>query len=158
MKIIALLHVAAAILALTTSALVLGRPKGTRLHRRVGYLFFAAMVAVNATAALLYNLTGQVNLLHGFIVLSLLSLLKGMLAVWRRQPGWFQQHRQGMIAAAIGVWAAGAAELTIRVLPQVFGPRQIIAIAVGIGVLAFFLIGWLNYRYARIYPPAAVND
>lgn len=146
-------HLLTACLALATGALVLLLPKGTGIHRRIGYLFSLSLLGVNGSAALLYNLTGTFNFLHVFVLISMGSLLYGMVPAIRRRPGnWLRHHISGMTGAALGVWAAGFAELTIRVLPGVLSPTHITGIAIGAGVLFFFLIGFTIRRFASQVP------
>ncbi|NJO93730.1 MAG: DUF2306 domain-containing protein [Hydrococcus sp. RM1_1_31] len=117
--IISLIHIIAAVFALATAALVLWLPKGTRLHKRIGYIFVVALLLLNGSAAFIYNLTGSVNFLHIFIVVSLCSMLSGMYAAIRRSSDqWLVRHITGMNGAAIGVWAAGLAEFTVRRQPD----------------------------------------
>lgn len=143
-------HLITAIVALFTAATVLFAPKGTRFHKRMGYVFAVSLLLVNITAAFMYNLTGTVNFLHVFIILSFLSLSSGMWAAIRRKSkNWLTRHIAGMNAAALGVWAAGFAELTVRVLPFYLTQNQIITVAIAIGVLAFFVIWLLNQRYMK---------
>ena len=146
-------HVGAAILALVLAAVVLIAPKGTQFHKRAGYAFAVSLLAVNLSAAFMYNLTGRFNFLHVFVLISLISLIYGMIPAIRRKPSnWLRYHISGMTGAALGVWGAGFAELTIRVLPGSFNPSQIIGIAIGIGVVFFFLIGFLIGRFMKTLP------
>ncbi len=144
------LHLITAIIALFTAAIVLFAPKGTRIHKRMGYVFAVSLLLVNVTAAFMYNLTETVNFLHVFIILSFFSLSSGMWAAIRRKsPNWLTRHITGMNSAALGVWAAGFAELTVRVLPAFLTQAQVIGVAIGFGVLAFFAIWLLNQRYMK---------
>jgi uncharacterized membrane protein len=145
------LHLFTAVAALCTGALVLVLPKGTRIHKRIGYVFALALVLLNLSAAFMFNLTGSFNFLHGFIIISMASLVYGMWPAIRRKPAnWLRRHISGMTGAALGVWAAGFAELTVRVLPGVLSPSYIIGVAIGIGVIFFFGIGYLIYRFASL--------
>lgn len=147
---ISYLHVITAIVALFTAATVLFAPKGTRFHQRMGYVFAVSLLLVNITAAFMYNLTGKVNFLHVFIILSFLSLSSGMWAAMRRKSkNWLTRHIAGMNGAALGVWAAGFAELTVRVLPYFLSKAQVIGVAISFGILAFFTIWLLNQRYIK---------
>ncbi len=145
-NLISLAHVLAASVALASGAVVLIAPKGTRFHKRVGCVFALSLLLTNGTAALMYNLTGTVNFLHVFILVSMGSLLYGMAAIRRRQVA---THLRGMTGAALGVWAAGVAELTVRVLPGIASPQAIIWTAAGTGVAFFFLIGFLIHRFSQ---------
>jgi uncharacterized membrane protein len=152
-NIISQLHVGSALLALLLAAVVLIAPKGTRCHKRLGYAFAGTLLIVNVSAGFMYNLTGRFNLLHVFVMISMGSLLYGMIPAIRRKPAnWLRRHITGMTGAALGVWGAGLAELTIRVLPGFLNPSQIIGIAAGIGVVFFFLIGFLIGRFMKALP------
>ncbi|MGB5507352.1 hypothetical protein [Robiginitalea sp.] len=147
------LHIGSALLALLLAAFVLIAPKGTPFHKRLGYAFASTLLIVNVSAGFMYNLTGRFNLLHVFVMISMGSLLYGMIPAIRRKPAnWLRRHISGMTGAALGVWGAGLAELTIRVLPGFMNPSQIIGIAAGIGVVFFFLIGFLIGRFMKTLP------
>lgn len=151
--IISQFHIGSALLALVLALVVLIAPKGTRFHKLMGYVFAIALLLVNGSAIFMYNLTGRFNLLHVFAVISLGSLIYGMIpAILRKQAHWLRRHISGMTGAALGVWGAGLAELTIRVLPGFLNPSQIIGIAAGIGVVFFFLIGFLIGRFMKTLP------
>lgn len=53
MTIVMAIHIAAGLLALLSGTLAATAPKGGRVHRRAGTLFFGAMLVLGATAALL---------------------------------------------------------------------------------------------------------
>lgn len=147
---ISLFHLISAVVALLSGAIVLAAPKGTHFHKRMGYVFALSLVLVNLTAAFIFNLTGKPNFLHGFIFLSLISLSYGMWAAVRRTGDqWLSLHVRGMNGAALGVWAAGFAELVVRVAPRHLSAQQIIWMAIGIGCLFFFLIGFLNHYFSK---------
>ena len=146
-------HLISAILALATGGLVLVLKKGTSLHKSLGYLFAITLMVVNISAAFMYNLTGHFNFLHVFMLISFASLLNGLIpAIRRKSKNWYKRHVSGMTAAALGVWAAGFAELTIRLLPKLFSPTMIILIAVGMGILFFFVIGFTIKRTMQNIP------
>lgn len=144
------IHIGAACITLVLAALVLLMPKGTRFHKRTGYVFSMALLALNISAAFLFNLTGRFNFLHVFVWISLGSLMYGIVPAIRRKPAhWLRMHISGMTGAALGVWAAGFAELTIRLLPWFLTASQIIVAAIGTGVLFFFIIGFLVRRFQK---------
>ncbi|WP_440480513.1 hypothetical protein [Robiginitalea marina] len=98
----------------------------------------------------MFNLTGRFNFLHVFVWISLGSLMYGIVPAIRRKPAhWLRMHISGMTGAALGVWAAGFAELTIRLLPWFLTASQIIVAAIGTGVLFFFIIGFLVRRFQK---------
>jgi uncharacterized membrane protein len=57
-------HTAAAVAALVAGAVVLLRGKGTRSHRRLGWTYVVAMIALNVTALAIYRLTGSFGPFH----------------------------------------------------------------------------------------------
>ncbi|MEZ4930887.1 MAG: DUF2306 domain-containing protein [Saprospiraceae bacterium] len=147
-NLIPLIHIITSIVALISGAVVLLAAKGTEFHKRAGYVFAVVLLLVNITAAGMYNLTGTINFLHMFVLISLFSLFFGIWpALRRKSKNWLSRHVQGMTGAALGVWAAGFAELTVLVLQGLLGPKQIIGVAIGVGVVFFFLIGFLIGRF-----------
>lgn len=147
-NLISWIHILSSIVALATGAMVLLAAKGTVFHKRAGYVFAIGLLLVNASAMCMYNLTGTFNFLHVFVLISLLSLFYGMWPVLRRKSeNWLSRHVRGMTGAVLGVWAAGFTELTVRLLPSLLAPKQIIGVAIGVGVVFFFLIGFLINRF-----------
>ena len=144
------LHIVSASLALLTAAVVLLAPKGPVFHKLAGYIFAVAILLVNISAAFMYKLTGHFNFLHVFIFISMFSLIYGLVpAILKKPQNWLRLHISGMTGAALGVWAAGMAEFTIRVLPGFLSVRFIIATAIGMGVIFFFLIYLVINRFVN---------
>jgi len=113
-----LVHLIAAFAAVALGALVLFRTKGGRVHRRLGYAYALAMLTVNATALLIYRLTGHFNFLHLLAVISLATLLVGLSFAIRRRPArtWLPFHYCFMGWSYIGLVAALVAESSTRAL------------------------------------------
>jgi uncharacterized membrane protein len=61
---IGVLHVLAATLALVCGTLILRSNKGTRQHKRVGYVYTMSMLVVVATAFGIYRLFGGFGPFH----------------------------------------------------------------------------------------------
>lgn len=78
------LHLAAALMALAAGGLMLRRPKGTRSHRRSGWLYVASMLTLNGTALLIYRLTGRFGPFH---IAALVSLGQPCDTACRHHPG-----------------------------------------------------------------------
>lgn len=143
-------HITASIVGLITSTIVLLAAKGTDFHRKTGYVFAIAMLIINISALMMYKLTGKFNFLHIFAIISLASLVRGMIpAIRRSSKNWLRTHITGMVGAALGVWAAGIAELITRVLRHHLTPTLTITLAVAVGVVFFFLILYLNIKYIK---------
>lgn len=116
MNTLGLLHTGAAVLALVTGAAVLLQRKGTRVHRRIGWAYVASMVTMNVTALLIYRLFGTFGPFHVAAILSLATLVAGIVTVVRRRPahGWVERHYWWMAYSYLGLVAAGVAETTTR--------------------------------------------
>lgn len=98
------LHVASALLGLLAGGTVMVFRKGTGWHRRMGWLFVAAMTVV-AVSSLFILRNGQYSGIHLLTVLALVSLPAGVAA---RRYGRIAMHRQAMVGLFIGLAMAGA--------------------------------------------------
>lgn len=132
-------HLASAVLAMVAGAFVLAAKKGTTQHKRVGYTYTVAMVMVCASALGIYNLTGRFGIFHMMAVVSFLTLIFGMLplivkSVPQRYKGvhiWFMYY------SVLGLYAAFASELSVRV------PDKPFFAMVGIATATVFVVGTL---------------
>lgn len=140
------LHLAAALLALATGGWVVLRPKGTTIHRRVGWVYAVSMLIMNGTALLIYRLTGRFGPFHVAALASLATLIAGIIPAWRRRPvgNWIEHHYYWMAYSYLGLLAAAVAETATRVPAlQAFagGPTRSFWVAVVIATVAVFIIG-----------------
>lgn len=115
------LHIGGGMLALVAGTVAAAAPKGGRLHRRFGGIFFAAMVVMALSAiALAAILPGQlINIFIGIFTLYLTGT--AWLAV-RRKPG----------TAGAADWIAALAGIAIS------APFVIIAVQLAAGMKLFF--------------------
>lgn len=97
------IHVAGAIVALAAGTAVALLPKGTPLHRRIGWVFVLAM-AVVALSSLLIARSGHFSAIH---LLTLLTLVSLPYAVLSRRRGNIAAHRSAMIGLLVGLVVAG---------------------------------------------------
>lgn len=162
-------HVAAALAAMATGPVIFLSPKGTGFHRTLGRLYVFAMLTVNGSALSMYEFTNGPNLFHVFAVMSLATVVPGVICgVQARRTGkrgLVQAHYFFMAWSYVGLMAAFASQIVSRVplglnLPGESG----FWIAGGVGLLAFLSLGriirrtWfrrLKARYggqARILP------
>lgn len=111
------LHMATATIAIVTGLLVLLQTKGTRRHRRFGYVYLASMVTLNVSSFFIFKLTGEFSPFHAAAFLSLATVIAGFLPVYWRRPadGWLEVHFQFMAWSYIGLLAAAASEIAVRV-------------------------------------------
>ncbi|PIB35922.1 hypothetical protein BFP72_11220 [Reichenbachiella sp. 5M10] len=113
------LHFYSSIIGLLTGAFLLLAPKGTRLHKTIGYLFSVSLLLVNLSALSIYDFNdGHPSVFHLLIPVSLFFLCYGLWPAFakKRKPNWLKQHIIGMNGAALGLWAAGATEFFVREL------------------------------------------
>ena len=109
-------HFISAIVALIFGAIVLSKPKGTAKHRRLGYIYFASMLALNLSAIPITNMTGSIGLFHLFVVMSLPTTLAALYfpLFGRGNPNWKMHHFTYMFWSYVGLIAAFIAEGLVR--------------------------------------------
>lgn len=110
------LHIIFSLASLWFGTVILIKNKGTLSHKRIGYLYAVAMLGVNTTAFLIYHLFGRFGPFHIAAVISSLTLLAGMIPVIFRHEikSWFSLHMSFMYYSVIGLYAAFASELIVR--------------------------------------------
>jgi len=140
------IHLASAIVALAAGAWVVLRPKGTATHRRIGWVYAFSMLTLNVTALMIYRLTGTFGPFHIAALLSLATLIAGIIPAWRRRPAgkWLDHHYFWMAYSYLGLLAATVAETATRVPSvQAFagGPTPMFWIVVVLASVAVFIVG-----------------
>lgn len=112
-------HTIAAVAALGFGAAILLRNKGTRSHRRIGWAYVVSMLTLNATALLIYRLTGRFGPFHVAALVSLVTVAAGLVPAVRRKPAerWVEHHYWWMTYSYLGLLAAAVAEAATR-LPR----------------------------------------
>lgn len=152
---IGLIHLVFSILAIIFGSYILFTEKGTKIHRKVGYAYVVSMLVVNLTALLIYRLTGRFGIFHFFALWGLLSVLAGVLAAFFRRPvkSWLVLHYYFMYWSVIGLYAAFAAELSVRLPKAPFWGT--VGISSGlisiIGTIAYFKIKGKWDKMADVY-------
>ena len=148
---IGLIHTLFAVLALITGTIVVLNKKGTRFHKRVGYVYVVSMLLLNLTAFGIYRLFNGFGMFHAAALLSLLALVGGMYPVLFRHKvkNWYLQHVKVMGWSVVGLYAAFAAEIGTRLFEEKYffltvGVSSFAVIAIG----AFFIYRTKN-REAR---------
>lgn len=120
-------HAVLGLAAVLVGTLMVLMDKGTASHRRIGRLFAALLLSVNATSFVLYDLLGRWGPFHSLAVVNLVTLACGMAVVWLKRPrGWLGLHGRCMSWAYAGLLAAFVSEMAVRVpgvgfLPGVVG-------------------------------------
>lgn len=134
-------HHVSAWMALTSGAIVLLSQKGTRWHKRWGWLYLASMIAMNLSALLIYRLFGGFGVFHVMAICSLLTLFAALIPVRTRRPKhhWAKAHATLITWSYIGLVAAAASEITTRI-PAVGSRVREAAANLGLSGVDFGLI------------------
>ena len=117
MDLIGLIHTGLALIALASGLFVFRKVKGGPLHRKIGWIYAASMIGLNATALMIYDLFGYFGPFHWMALFSLATVLAALVPAIRRKPadGWIEVHAQFMSWSYVGLLAATAAEIFTRV-------------------------------------------
>ncbi|MBC7807337.1 MAG: DUF2306 domain-containing protein [Akkermansiaceae bacterium] len=139
---IGIVHIGFGVLSLVLGALVLALPKGTQRHRVLGYAYVISMVLLNGTAFGIYRLLGHFGPFHALALISLGGLLSGILPVLRKPvtDGAMIGHLMGIGWSYVGLWAATAAEVAVR-LPAMQAYEGGTATGTVVGTAVVMIIG-----------------
>lgn len=115
-------HTTSAVTALVAGAAVLLLRKGTRTHRRIGWVYVGSMLALNGTALLIYRLFGGFGPFHVGALFSLATVVAGLVPAVRRRPPhrWVERHYWWMTYSYVGLVAAAVSEAATRLPSVVF--------------------------------------
>lgn len=142
-------HLLSALIAMVLGAAVLLLNKGTRRHKQVGYGYVVAMILVNATAFMIYQLYGRFGPFHVAALFSGISIAGGMVPMLfrRRISGWLHYHYFFMNWSVVGLYAAFWAETLVRLFPMnQFWPVVVLATSLTTGVGSYLI----NRHKARL--------
>ena len=141
---IGLLHLITAIIALVTGTLVLSMKKGTKVHKQIGYVYATNMLLLNATAFGIYRLFGGFGIFHISAMVSLLTLLGGMVPVLTKWPKnrWINLHYIYMYWSVIGLYAAFVSEVFTRIPETPFFSM--------LSITTFAVMGVAGFVYTRL--------
>ena len=116
MDFLGLTHLTSAILAMIAGAFVIFTKKGTKNHVRLGYTYAAMMMILNATAFLIYDLFGHFGPFHWAALISLATLIAGLLPAFLQRPrhSWLELHYEFMNWSIVGLYAAFWSETFTR--------------------------------------------
>ena len=127
-----LVHSLLGVAALLLGLVVLLRPKGSRLHRRLGQAYVMSMLLLNVTALMIYDLFDGFGPFHVASLISLATVAAGFLPVYFHRPRatWMQVHATFMCWSYIGLLAAFVSEIATRVPGVGFSTGVIVATVV----------------------------
>ena len=110
-------HLATALIAMIAGAYVLFKPKWTRQHKQIGYIYVISMILVCSSALGIYNLTGKFGIFHILAFVGFTTLIAGMIPLLikniKREYRVF--HLWFMYYSVLGLYAAFASELSVRI-------------------------------------------
>ncbi len=137
MSTLGIVHLVFSLLSLVAGGLVLATAKGTRNHRRLGWLYVYSMLSLNVTALFLYRLNGTFGPFHWAAIVSLLGVGAGVAVAIRRRPAgkWIELHYHWMTWSYVGLSAAAVAEVMTRLIAPGFWWT------VAVSSLAVFVVG-----------------
>ena len=141
-------HTLFAVSSLATGLGVLVQEKGTRTHRRFGYVYTISLLLSNLTALPVLNITGHVGIFHILALVSLMTLLAGFIPAFLRKPrrSWIHLHGYFMSWSYVGLVAAGVGQLTVLV------PSGMVEMLVSISAFTIIMVGGgiIHTRVPRI--------
>jgi uncharacterized membrane protein len=111
-----MIHAALALLCIAVGLIQLLRPKRGAGHRARGYLYVYAVLVADGTALLVYQFTGQFNLLHAGAMLNLFCIVMAVVPLLRspRPSNWRYVHYTWIAWSYVGLIAAAATEVVVR--------------------------------------------
>jgi uncharacterized membrane protein len=114
---ISFVHVFTSIAALVLGTWIIASRKGTKKHKQLGYGYVACMALVNASAFGIYHMLGVFGPFHIAALISSATLIAGIVPAIRRKPkeNWIVKHFTYMYYSVIGLYAAFASEVIVRV-------------------------------------------
>lgn len=142
-------HLIVSIIAMISGMMVLCKPKGTKGHKQVGYLYVVAMLLVNLTAFMIYRLFGGFGIFHFFAIVSLLTLLAGMYPILKRKgKQYLFRHFNYMYWSVVGLYCAFCAEVLTRVplLLDIQNSWELFSLLVGVSIFVVMLIATLIFK------------
>ena len=107
-------HFITALISILSGTYILYKPKGTKLHKQVGYLYVLSMVLVCGSALGVYNITGEFGVFHTLAIAGLLTLIIGLLPLLLKRTSRKHKmfHLWFMYYSVLGLYAAFVSELS----------------------------------------------
>ncbi len=132
-------HLIIAIFAMIVGAVVLATPKGTRSHKKAGYVYVISMLLVCSSAMFMYRLTGKFGIFHVTAIIGFVTLFCGIapLYITTFPKKYKSVHLWFMYYSVLGLYAAFASELLVRI------PNKPFYTMVGIATGSIFFLGTL---------------
>lgn len=106
-------HLICAVVAMITGLMVVFNTKGTKFHKKVGYVYVVSMLLLNISSFFLMNF-GGFSIFHFFAIVSLVTVFGGMYAVYKKYKNWIYQHYYFMSWSVVGLYCAFWSEVGTR--------------------------------------------
>ncbi len=143
------LHFVVSIVAMITGIMVLYKPKGTKRHQQLGYVYVVSMLLVNLTAFMIYRLFGGFGVFHFFAIVSLMTLLAGMYPILKRKgKHYLIRHFSYMYWSVVGLYCAFCAEVLTRT-PTLFGIQhnwRLFSLLTGLSIFIVTIIATVVFK------------
>ncbi|PSR56447.1 hypothetical protein AHMF7605_24585 [Adhaeribacter arboris] len=138
-------HVITGIIAVAAATYILLTPKGTRSHRRMGWVYVVSIVILDVSAwgILEYN-SGLPGPFHVGALINLFFVSLGIYPVIRRRGNWLQKHYNYINGSVMGLFAAFFVEAVFRSFTNGY---VIIGLTVGISLLVMLVSMLLIVRH-----------
>lgn len=140
-----LIHLIASVIALISGTIVLIAKKSTSFHKQMGYVYFSSMLILLITAFMIYRLFNGWGFFHYLSIVSLLTLMGGIIPVWFRSyfKKWKIFHLSFMYWSVFGLYAAFASESLTRI------PESPFFGIVGIATTFIMLVGGAIFSFKK---------
>jgi uncharacterized membrane protein len=125
---VGLFHTSIALVALITGLVVVFNLKGTQFHKRIGYIYVVSMLLLNISSFFIINFD-NFSLFHFFAMISLATVLGGIIPAIRRNKNWFPSHFYFMSWSVVGLYCALWAEIGTRFVKNMKQFWWIVALA-----------------------------
>ena len=106
-------HLAVAVISMITGLVVVFNTKGTKFHKRIGYVYVVNMLLLNISSFFISNFNGF-SIFHFFAIVSLVTIFGGMYAVLKRTKNWIYSHYYFMSWSVVGLYCAFWSEVGTR--------------------------------------------
>mgnify|MGYP000070717332 CR=1 FL=1 len=107
------IHLFFAVVSMITGLVVAFNTKGTRFHKRIGYVYVINMLLLNISSFFISNFNGF-SIFHFFAIVSLVTILAGMYPVLKKTKNWLQKHYYFMAWSVVGLYCAFWSEVGTR--------------------------------------------
>jgi uncharacterized membrane protein len=163
--IVGLVHFISAVIGLILGLGILFLIPGSKLHKRAGYIFIPVLIIVNISALFIHQMSKTFGPFHVLIPFSLYALFMGVKPLYTKmeRERKLKYHIRGMLAAALGLWAAFCAEFIARTpflkrSLYAFGDNPFLAVTIEgfLFVVLFILI--INKLKKRQYKRIGLDD